>query len=390
MKTCSKKKILIVHNYYQIPGGEDTVVKNEKRLLEEHGHIVFLYTRNNNELKKMGVFNKIKLLFTSIYNPQTFRDIKKIINEQNIDIVHVHNTLPLVSFSVYYVAIKLNVPVVQTVHNFRFLCPSATFYRDGHVCEDCLNKGLRCSLIHKCYRNSFFQTFICVVNTWFYRKTGILKKINFICLTDFTKDKLLQLGFIDPDRVFVKPNFTFGFDNSNYEKISNNDKSFFLFIGRLEEIKGVDLLIEAFNRTPDKELHIAGTGLNDAYYKKRASNNIKFLGYLNRVELSEQFSRALAVIVPSQCYETFGMSIIEAYSMHLPVIAGNIGNISKLVDDGITGLKFEYNNVEELITCLNSIRFINRETCYQKYLSEFSSESNYKVLKSIYDKVSLK
>ncbi len=204
-----KYKILMVHNYYQIPGGEDTVVANEKRLLEEHGHKIVLYTRHNNELKSMGKFQKIALPFTTIFNPRTYSDIKRIIREEQIDIVHVHNTLNLISPAVYYAAGKCKVPVVQTVHNFRLLCPGATFYRDGHICEDCVSKGLGCAVKHKCYRGSRAETLICVISTKIHRLTGIYGKINYICLTEFNREKLLQLKQIKPEKVFVKPNFTF-------------------------------------------------------------------------------------------------------------------------------------------------------------------------------------
>ena len=126
-----KQNILIVHNYYQIPGGEDTVVANEKKMLEDHGHKVVLYSRNNSELKKMSRLQKLMLPFTTVFNPRTYRDIKRLIKTEQIDIVHVHNTLNLISPSVYYAASAMNVPLVQTVHNFRLLCPGATFYRDG-------------------------------------------------------------------------------------------------------------------------------------------------------------------------------------------------------------------------------------------------------------------
>lgn len=204
-----KQKVLIVHNYYQIPGGEDTVVANEKKLLEEHGHDVILYTRDNSELKSMCKLRKLFLPFTTIYNPRTARDIKKIIKEENVDIVHVHNTLNLISPSVYYAARKCGVPVIQTIHNFRLLCPGATFYRDGQICEDCVSKGLWCAVKHGCYRGSKAQTLVCVIATWIHRLTGIYGRINYICLTDFNREKLLQLKQIKKSRVFVKPNFTF-------------------------------------------------------------------------------------------------------------------------------------------------------------------------------------
>lgn len=219
-----KQKVLMVHNYYQIPGGEDTVVANEKRLLEEHGHEVVLYTRHNNELKGMSKLQKLCLPFKTIFNPRTYRDIKRIIKEEKIEIVHVHNTLNLISPAVYYAAVKMKVPAVQTIHNFRFLCPGATFYRDGHICEDCVRKGLGCAVKHKCYRGSRSQTLICVISTWIHRHTGILGKINYIALTEFNKEKLLQLKQIKPERVFVKPNFTF---NSAPETHVGGDRTIF-------------------------------------------------------------------------------------------------------------------------------------------------------------------
>jgi len=200
-------RILQVHNFYQISGGEDTVVANEKRLLEEHGHFVIQYTRSNNELKSFSLFDKLLLPFVSIFNPKTYHDVRKIIKENNIDIVHVHNTLSLISPAVYYAALRCKVPVVQTIHNFRLLCPSATFYRDGHICEDCVGHGLRCAVKHKCYRGSRAQTLVCVLSSGIHRLLGVYAKLNYICLTEFSREKLLQLKQINPERVFVKPNF---------------------------------------------------------------------------------------------------------------------------------------------------------------------------------------
>lgn len=209
MTTNHKKRILMVHNYYQIPGGEDTVVANEKKLLEEYGHDVIMYTRHNDEIKSLGVLGKFSLPFIAVFNPRTYRDIKKIIRKENIEIVHVHNTLNLISPAVYYAAVKCKTPVVQTIHNYRFICPSAILYRNGHVCEDCLNINLGCAVKHGCYRGSHAQTLICVISMWLHRHTGILGKINYIVLTDFNREKLLELKQIRPERVYVKPNFTF-------------------------------------------------------------------------------------------------------------------------------------------------------------------------------------
>lgn len=220
----NKAKILIIHNHYQIPGGEDTVVENEKKLLEDNGHDVILYTRNNNEIKTMSALKKLLLPLTTIYNPRSARDVTKIIKQEKIDIVHVHNTLNLISPSVYYAAVKCGVPVVQTVHNFRLICPGATLYREGHICEDCIEKGLGCAVRQGCYRHSKAQTLILVISVLLHRATGIYGRLNYICLTEFNREKLLTLNrkkqIIDPSRVFVKPNFTFP-DQSGTQRTSD-------------------------------------------------------------------------------------------------------------------------------------------------------------------------
>ena len=205
--TARKPSILVVHNYYQIPGGEDTVVANEIKMLRQHGHKVVLYSRSNAELRSMGRLHKLTLPLASVFNIQTYRDVTRLIRREHIDVVHVHNTLALISPAVYYAARRCRVPVVQTVHNFRLLCPGAVYYRDGHVCEDCVEHGLLCAVRHKCYRNSAFQTLVCVAGMKIHRFMGIYGRIYYICLTEFNRRKLLQMKQIKEEQVFVKPNF---------------------------------------------------------------------------------------------------------------------------------------------------------------------------------------
>ena len=263
----SKFRILMVHNYYQIPGGEDTVVANEIQMLKKYDHHVVFYSRDNSELKKMSKFQKLFLPINTIFNFRTYRDIKRIIKREKIDIVHVHNTLNLISPSVYYAALNLSVPVVQTVHNFRLLCPGATFYRDGHICEDCVEKGLWCAIKHNCYRNSKWQTLACVINTRFHRMIGIYGKINYICLTDFNREKLLKLRQIKADKVFVKPNFV----ESIQPFISGEKrKNQFVFSGRLDKLKGIDLLLKAWKEMGEQapKLVVCGTGPMEEWCRK--------------------------------------------------------------------------------------------------------------------------
>lgn len=342
-------QILQVHNYYQIPGGEDTVVENEKHLLEEHGHTVIQYTRYNKELKEFSKFRKLLLPFSTIFNPRTYRDVKRIIREEKIDVVHVHNTLNLISPAVYYAALKCKVPVVQTVHNFRLLCPGATFYRDGHICEDCVKKGLGCAIMHSCYRGSKAQTLVCVLSTWLHRLTGIYGKLNYICLTEFNREKLLQLKQIKPERIFVKPNFTLA------SQIDKKSGRHYLYVGRIEQIKGIPLLLDAFAAMPEVKLIIAGYGDLSDYVQQRIEkerlDHIEYVGFLNHSELNQLLSETKAVIVPSQWLEPFGMTVIEAFAAGVPVIAGDVGSLHYLVQDGRNGFRFQYDSASAL-TCV--------------------------------------
>ena len=180
-KNNSKERVLMVHNFYQIGGGEHTVFENEKRLLKDNGHYLCEYTRDNAEISKSKI-TKLFLPFTTVFSFKTYREVKRLIRKEKIDIVHCHNTFPLISPSVYYAAWKCKVPVVQTIHNFRFICPNGVFFRDNKTCEDCLNKGLSCSLKHSCYRNSKIQTLVLVNMLRFHRIIGTYKKLDYIFL----------------------------------------------------------------------------------------------------------------------------------------------------------------------------------------------------------------
>lgn len=376
-----KQAILMVHNYYQIPGGEDTVVTNEKKMLEENGHKVVLYTRNNSELKNMGILRKLLLPLTTIYNPKTAKDIKKIIKEENIDIVHVHNTLNLISPAVYYAALKKKKPVVQTVHNYRLLCPGATFYRDGHICEDCVSKGLGCALKYKCYRGSFLQTLICVVNTKIHRLTGIYGKINYICLTEFSKEKLLQLKNIKEDRVFVKPNFV----DRNTE-INTNRKEQFVYVGRLDKLKGIDMLLEAWKEMDEcaPKLIVCGTGPMEDWckeYVEKHELNVEMKGFVPNTEALVIIGESKALILPTQWYEGFPMTIAEAYSVGTPVICTDLGNCGCIVEDGVTGWKFKDKDglIDIVLNHLNIIDIVKTE-----FNVIYTKQKNYNLQYKIY------
>lgn len=392
-----KLRILQVHNAYQIPGGEDVVVANEKKLLEMNGNEVFSYSRNNDELKTMNAFQKFLIPFTAVYSFKTYREVKKLIRENKIDIVHVHNTLMVVSPSVFYAAFHCHVPVVQTLHNFRMLCPAGSYFRGDRICEECSEKGLQCSLKYGCYRGSKAQTFVSAAILKIHRMLGTYRKVNFICLTEFNREKLSRLNeggkqIVDMKKVYIKPNFTF------QEGISGEVQKagdYFLVVGRVEALKGIDVVVKAFEKIPDQKLIVAGDGPMmaemKAYIKDHNMSNVKFAGYLDKAKVQEKYRGAKAVIMASQCYEAFAMTIAEAYSNAVPVIAGNVGNLANMVEEGVTGIKFIYDSPDDLaakILKYNTMDIAkmkqNAKTFYEKRLKP---EDNYRILEEIYHKI---
>ncbi|MGV8983641.1 glycosyltransferase family 4 protein [Clostridium sp.] len=390
----TKPKVLIVHNYYQTPGGEDTVVENESNMLRENGHEVVFYSRHNDEIKSRGVLGKIKLFFESIFSIKTYREVKKVIKEEKIDIVHVHNTLPLISPSIYYAAFSKKIPVVQTMHNFRLLCPAATFTVNDKICEDCLGDGLSSALKHKCYRNSYSQTFAMVVILKIHRILKTYQKINgYIALTEFNKNKLLNL-IKDENKVYVKPNFVkcVNSDNSKKRKIKN----YFVFIGRLDRLKGIDLIAECWKDIKDSELVVIGDGpfkkeLQEFIYENNMQN-IKVLGYMKREDAFEIIKYSTAIIIASQCYEGFPLTIVESFSLKVPVIGGDIGNVGSIINNN-NGLLFKYDSKEDLkskVEMLINNKVLNEklnEGAYKDFIENYTDKINYECLNNIYSEL---
>lgn len=392
-----KYKVLMVHNHYQIPGGEDIVVENEKNLLEEHGHKVTLYTRDNSEISHWRLVEKLKLPIDAIFSIKTYRDIRRIIKMEKIDIVHVHNTLNLISPSVYYASFSCNIPVILTLHNFRLLCPAGVLFREGTICEKCVTNGLRYSVIHRCYRNSLSQSLLCAFSWSLYRNLGLYKRLSYICLTDFNKNKMMMLNQykvnIWQEKVFVKPHFTV---NRNRVIPYNLRKKEIVYAGRLDETKGIKLLFEAWRKLEKDSkykainLVICGTGPLETWCRSFIENNnikrVCMMGFVKHEELLKIITNALATIMPTQLYEGFGMNIIESFSCGTPVIGSDLGNTGNLIKEGYNGWKFQHNSIDSLIDTIGKIEDIIDST-YKDYLNKYTSEINYRKLMEIYQQI---
>lgn len=330
-ETKKKLKILIVHNEYQIHGGEDTVVDNEVELLRAHGHEVVEYRRSNQEYKDANKGTLVKVAKNTVFNRTVYREVTKLIKTEKPDVIHVHNTFTVVSPAVYYAAQKAGVPVVQTIHNFRFFCINALLYRDGKPCELCSKGALKPGIQHKCYHDSKLQSMLCAYTLWHHRRKGIYSKLHYICLTEFGKEKLLGAmnAYIKPEQVTVLPNFV-----ADYRPKIKEEGKYYICVSRLDITKGVKLLAEKWPEDTSKRLLICGDGpvreeLEN--YIKETGKNIELLGQVEHDRVLDLIAGAKALIFPSLLYETFGMTIAEAAMLGTPVIANDIGNGASLV-----------------------------------------------------------
>ena len=384
-----KKSVLLVHNFYQVGGGEHTVYENEKKLLLEHGHEVTTYTRSNDELKT----SKWKLLFmpfATIWSFKTFFEVRKLIQEKNIDIVHCHNTFPLISPSVYYAARSLKIPVVQTIHNFRFLCPNGLFYCNGQICEKCREQGAFLpALKNNCYRNSKIQTAIVVAMLKVHRWLGTYKKINYIFLTEFNQNKFSNLIGIQDNNVFIKPNFVC---KTLPRAEDCRIRTKFLYIGRLDQYKGINFLLKVWPTLPKEyELHIYGDGECRKTCEEAAQkyDNIHYLGFRPQREIFEDLQASSALLIPSLLYEGFPMTLAESFSLGRPVIAVNIGNHADLIKNSGGGVLYtpgDENDFRESIVQIVTENDRYSDCAAEYYDAYLTKEKNYEILSDIYDK----
>lgn len=375
-------RVLMVHNAYQQRGGEDSVVESEVALLRQHGHEVHVYERHNDEV---GQVPKWQLAAGTVWSSRTVRDVQALIAGFKPDVMHVHNTMPLVSPSVYWAAKKLGVAVVQTLHNFRLLCPQAMFVREGQVCEDCLGKVPWRGVVHKCYRESRVQSAVLVGMLTTHRVLGTFaaKVDRYIALNEFCRAKMIE-GGLAGDRISVKPNFV------DWQAVPRWDqRAGGLYIGRLTPEKGVDVLIKALARSrSDVRMRVVGGGpMADSV---AVASGMEYLGFLPLAEIWGQLATASYMVVPSVWYEGFPRTIVEAFASGVPVIASRLGSLAEVVTDGRTGLLFNPGDDEDLAAKLawadshpqEMIRM--GQAARQEYEARYTPERNCAELIEIY------
>lgn len=385
--------ILIIHNRYQLAGGEDAVVQAEAELLKSYGHDVSVLEVDNDTI--IGVWGKAKAAFSAIYSFSSKNLVSNLIAQHNTEVVHIHNFFPLLSPSVYDACRDAVVPVVQTLHNYRLGCPKAMLFRDGRVCEDCIGKALPLpGVVHGCYRGSHVESAVVAsmlaVHRW--RQIWQERVDAYIALTQFQKDKLVQAG-LPSEKIYIKPNFIFTSD-STAETGYNYDYA--LFVGRLSEEKGVATLIDAYKQaTLSIPLKIVGDGplkevLQQEVQMSGLENMITFVGRQNKSVVLNLMRNAHFLVFPSIWYEGFPLTIAEAFSSSLPVITAKLGSMAEIVENEVTGLHFEAGNSKDLAAKIRwaithpEVMSEMRKRAHSVYQAQYTPEANYQQLIKIY------
>lgn len=394
------KKILLVHNYYQQWGGEDSVFEKECELLRQRGHQVDTLVFHNREISSL--VSKVKAFLSLFYSMGSAKLLRQKIRSFKPDVIHVHNFFPMGSPSLFSVARKYNVPIVMTLHNFRLVCANALLFRENSPCEDCLTKVFPLAGIKRaCYRNSSFQTLALTSMTALHKLKGTWKnQVNrYIMLNHFARDKVLHSSLsLKPEQVVVKPNFVFdpyGSSPPEIREFRGQDKQdFVLFVGRLSIEKGIRTLLAAYRQASPGELpplKIIGSGPLEAEVLQLidTQDNVEYLGFQERDAVLDVMKKSKALLLPSSCYENFPMTIVEALATGTPVITSNTGGLPGIIKDGYNGFLVTVGDPVELRQKIRQIAKVDYAgLCHnarKAYVENYSPGHNYSRLIEIYN-----
>jgi glycosyltransferase involved in cell wall biosynthesis len=384
-------KVLMVHNRYQQRGGEDAVVDAEVRLLDTHGVEVRRFDVDNDSIH--GVLAKIQASANLFVTPSALNErFLTMLSGFQPDVVHVHNWFPTLSPSIFKKCKEAGIPVLHTLHNYRLLCISATLFRDGRVCEDCIGSTFRApGVMHKCYRDSHLGSAVATAGMLAQWAAGTWHRSvdKFIALSEFAKRKLIE-GGLPEEKIVVKPNFV-----DPDPGPGTGDGGYFLYAGRLTEEKGLRTLLQCWRSGPDLPLlRIAGMGpLQDEVRDAAAAlPNVEWLGGKSSEEVLELMGRAKAALCPSLWYEGMPRVVIESLAVGTPVVASQIGCYPEMIADGEWGALFPAGDAGSLLNCLRALESkgafgemrANARRCFE---AEYTGKRNLSLIFNIYRSV---
>lgn len=384
-------RILIVHNLYQQPGGEDAVFFSEADLLRDAGHQVDTLQVSNDEITNLAVMASTAA--SAIYNWQSRDRVSAALRTKRYDVLHVHNFFPKLSPSIFDAAREAGVASVLTLHNYRLTCAAGTLFRDGDICQQCVGRPPLPAVTHRCYRGSIggSASVAAMIQVHKWAGTWHRKIDRFIALSSFAIELFGRAG-LPQGRIRVKPNFVP--DDAAFSTggalVDQRTRDGFIFVGRLSPEKGCDMLVAAW-RSIGARLTIIGDGPEINRLRAAAPANVSFAGRQNAATVRRAMAGARAVIVPSRWFETFGLVAVEAMMTGTPVIASRVGALPDIVDEGITGLLVTAGDVGELtdavlrLSCDDAAVATMGAAGRARYEACFTPHRNLAILESIYE-----
>jgi len=355
-------KILVLHNRYRsgAPSGENRVVDQESKALLDSGHTVERFERHSDDIAQWSVAKRALVPARVIWSNDSRRELTQVIQLVRPDVVHIHNTFPLVSPSVLYACRRQRVPAVITIHNSRLVCASGDLFRSGSVCHECLGRRVPVpALTHRCYRDSLAATAPIVIGTIAHRAAWRTMGSAYIFVSEAQRATLSSLR-LPPERTFVKANLI-PLLVSPPERPEPD--RMVAYLGRLDVAKGIPLLMEAWDLYTGAvhglglQLVIAGGGPLEAKVSEWAASrpSVTTVGVLSAAECAALTSRAQAVILPSLVEDTFGLVAVEAMAAGVAPVAAARGAFPELISDGTDGVLFEPGNAASLARALHDV-----------------------------------
>lgn len=378
-------RVLQVHNRYQRRGGEDAVVEAEADLLRRHGHAVERYERHNDEVPTLSA---ARLALDSCWSTRTRRDLQAAAASFGPDLVHVHNTFPLISPSIYSAARELRLPVLQTLHNFRLLCPQGTLWRDGSPCTDCVGHVPWRAVRHACYRGSVAGSAVLATMLQGHRLRGTWQHdvTLYLALNPWCAEAFVR-GGLPAARMRIKPHFI------DLPPPPEGPRAGLLWVGRLSPEKGTALLAAAAARRPAGSAPIRVLGDGPERERLQGQPGLHLLGEQPAHEVVRAMQGAAALVLPSLCAETFSRTLVEAFACGLPVIASREGALPDLVDHDRTGWLFDARGpdaAQRLADCLQQaearpedLRRMGR-AARQHQQQHWTGNVNHRLLQAVY------
>lgn len=366
--------------------------REERGLLEANGIEVIPFERHSDVLSGASAISLAKSALEAAWSRRTYQDVQRLIRRTRPTVAHFHNTFPLISPSAYAACHSAGVPVVQTLHNFRLVCPGAMLFRDGRPCEECLGGSLLPALRHRCYRNSLPATATVVRSLYLNRRRDTYSTLvdRYIALTGFARDRLIA-GGLPAALIDIKPNGL-----SHPPAPGTGQGGYVAFVGRLSEEKGIRVLLHAWRQLPDVQLRVVGDGplrseLQD--FARREALNVTFVGRQSREEVTHIVGAAAALVMPSLWFEGLPMVAIEAFASGTPVLASNIGSLGEIVTDGSTGCLFPPGDAAALAATLQQMLAspqrlaAMRDAARVQFERRYSPGASYRALLQIYRSV---